>query len=520
MNQRKQLLQLFLTLAITASLLAVPASQAQAAAAPTVGFGIGVSTHLRLGIDAAAPALQQAQALGFTWVREQFPWSEIEPTAGAYRFNYQADGLTRDFDRLVDLVESLDMHLLVVLDAGPIYLAQSAPDQPVDEEQLLDAWQDYLNVLANRYGSRVDGWEIGGSVNSASGWGRFLYPAGGEALPDPALVARMLRAAERTLHNANPAARIVLGGLSLSSSNGCPLPPDYFLNQLEALGAWQSFDVVSLNAAGAPLPLESGHVDRDACPTARSLADDVTGINRLFEKHGQKPIWVSSFSWSSSRLEALAIDAGRDALQLQPGLAVRSLIYAISQPGVEMVFPAPLADTPGKQGAALTEASLDAISQLITQLDGAQPLGGMDGSAHEFRFRLGAHQTMYLWSDGVADSNTPAVSVGWEGWKLIQLDSEGNGMPVPVAEDGSAVLAIGSMPVIVSAKPSNLLTRASLSLESVLNGWKRSASQAAQGWADEQRVVLRQKGEALIEEGKQRTILWFRQLIMDWLDQL
>jgi len=45
-------------------------------------WGLGTSTHLRLGIEAVPTALQQARELGFTWVREQMPWSEIEPKAG------------------------------------------------------------------------------------------------------------------------------------------------------------------------------------------------------------------------------------------------------------------------------------------------------------------------------------------------------------------------------------------------------------------------------------------------------
>jgi len=64
------------------------------------------------------------------------------------------------------------------------------------------------------------------------------------------------------------------------------------------------------------------------------------------------------------------------------------------------------------------------------------------------------------------------------------------------------------------------MSRLSLSLEDTLNGWKESALRSLGGWADEQRVVLRQKGSALLEQGKERAASWFKQLILDLVEDL
>lgn len=483
-------------------------------------WGLGTSTHLRLGIEAVPAALQQARELGFTWVREQMPWSEIEPKAGEFRFSYSVNSLNRDFDRLVEDVDAQGLKLLVVLDGGPLYLAHAAPDQPVDEDLLLEAWKRYVEILADRYGQQVDGWEIGSSVNTAAGWGRFMFPSGGNALPDPALFDKLLRIAERAFHDANPAARIILGGLELSSSNGCPLPPAYFLNQLAALGAWHSFDVVSLNASRAPLPLESGVLPATDCTTALTFEGDTAAIQALFEKEGDKPVWVTSFSWSQGRLQSLADAYGCSTDGLQTEQVLRSVISAISQPGVSMVFAASQADPVGKSGYALTPLTLTALSQLMAELNGALPLGRVENGVFEYRFRTGANQSVYAWVDGCGNLVFPFISSGWTDWKLTVYDQAGNGMPVSVDEDGNAVATVGSYPSLMQASPASFMSRLSLSLEDTLNGWKESALRSLGGWADEQRVVLRQKGSALLEQGKERAASWFKQLILDLVEDL
>jgi len=484
------------------------------------GWGIGTSTHLRLGIEAVPNALQQASELGFSWVREQMPWSEIEPEAGDYRFKYSVDGLNRDFDCLVEDVDHQGLKLLVVLDGGPLYLANAAPDQPVEEERLLEAWKRYVEVLADRYGQQVDGWEIGASVNTPAGWGRFMFPSGGDALPDPALFTKLVRIAERAFHDANPAARIVLGGLELSSSNGCPLPPAYYLNQLAALGAWHAFDVISLNASRAPLPLESGVLPSTDCASARTFEEDAAAIQAMFEKQSDKPVWVTSFSWSEGRLKSLADTYGCSTEGLQTEQVLRSVVSAISQPGVSMVFAASQADPVGKSGYALTATTLTALSQLMVELEGSVPLGRMANGAFEYRFRKGANQSVYSWVDGCGNLAFPSVSTGWTDWNLTLYDLSGGGLPVSVDEDGNAVVTVGSYPTLIRATPDSLMSRLSLSLEDTLNGWKESALRSLDGWADEQRIVLRQKGSSLLEQGKERAASWFKQLILDLVEDL
>ena len=47
---------------------------------------MGTSTHLRVGIDELGKAYQQLEEMNIHWIREEFPWSEIEQNPGEYVF--------------------------------------------------------------------------------------------------------------------------------------------------------------------------------------------------------------------------------------------------------------------------------------------------------------------------------------------------------------------------------------------------------------------------------------------------
>ncbi|MCJ7667206.1 MAG: beta-galactosidase, partial [Anaerolineae bacterium] len=57
-------------------------------------------------------ALELARKGGFRWIRQHFPWAQIEPEPGAYSWE--------KWDRIVALAQEYGLTLIAVLDTSPL----------------------------------------------------------------------------------------------------------------------------------------------------------------------------------------------------------------------------------------------------------------------------------------------------------------------------------------------------------------------------------------------------------------
>ena len=176
---------------------------------------------------------------GFTWVKQNFGWRDIELSKGQFDWSVT--------DRIMDQVDEFGLNILVRLDHQPAWAGGGYPlNGPPDN---LEDFADFCRALASRYRGRVDAYEIWNEPNLAREWG-------GRA-PNPAEYVELLKVAYRAIKEADPGAVVITAGLTPTGT----LPPeampdDEFLRGMYEAGMKGHYDLVGMHAAGYKAPPE------------------------------------------------------------------------------------------------------------------------------------------------------------------------------------------------------------------------------------------------------------------------
>lgn len=253
---------LLLSSTCACGLLATPASAAEA--------GVNLNT-----LEPAAIA--QASTLGAHWVRVFAPWSYLEPSPG----EHSAFWLPR-FDRLLGSLPA-STHVIVDFVGAPSWESGSSagnapPANPAD-------YASILHFLAQRWAGHVAAYEIWNEEDASRWW------AGG---PDPAAYTRLLQAAYPAVKSADPAAKVVLGGLTGNDYN--------FLQGVYQAGGKGYFDAVGVHTDTA-CDVNSPYVFlRDS--NGRLDPDSFIGYREVHATElangDQAPIWMTEMSWRTT----------------------------------------------------------------------------------------------------------------------------------------------------------------------------------------------------------------------------
>jgi len=251
----------------TAALLAAPAP-AQAAEA-------GVNLN-----SLEPSAVAQATALGAHWVRVFAPWPDLEPAPGVHSAYWLGQ-----YGRLLDSLPKGD-HAIVAFVDTPSWESGSAasnapPSNPAD-------YASILHFLAGQWQGKVAAYEI---------WNEEDTPLWWSGAPDPAAYTRLLQAAYPAVKSADPAAKVVLGGLTGN---------DYdFLEGVYKAGGKGYFDAVGVhtdtacdvNSPFAFLRNNDGQINQDSFIGYREVhATEIANGDDV-------PIWMTEMSWRTTSAE-------------------------------------------------------------------------------------------------------------------------------------------------------------------------------------------------------------------------
>ena len=157
----------------------------EAAALPS---RLGVNIHL-LRDD---PALDRARAAGFSFVRMDLEWSNVE-RAGRYRFFA--------YDALLRALDARGMGVLWILDYGHPDHGGGALRTPAD----IAAFARFAEAVAAHFKGRNVRYEIWNEPDTSKFW---------EPAANPVEYAALLREALAAIHRADPAAPVSSGGVS------------------------------------------------------------------------------------------------------------------------------------------------------------------------------------------------------------------------------------------------------------------------------------------------------------------
>ncbi|MFQ6014913.1 MAG: cellulase family glycosylhydrolase [Anaerolineae bacterium] len=189
--------------------------------------------------------LRLIKEAGFQWVKQSFPWRDIEGAAKLH-FDWSRP------DRVVEQVEKYGLKLLARVDRQPAWAGGGYPDNgPPDNYQ---DFADFLYALASRYRGRIHAYQIWNEPNlnvpGRSEWGGRP--------PNPAEYTALLKVAYQAIKQADPNALVVSAGLSPTTRwDSVAMPDVEFLRQMYANGARPYFDALGVHAAGYKVPPET-----------------------------------------------------------------------------------------------------------------------------------------------------------------------------------------------------------------------------------------------------------------------
>lgn len=126
-------------------------------------------------------------------LRTDFAWSRIEPNNNDWHF--------AGYDAMVDLCLDDDIALDALLDYGVDWAMPGGSHDEISEAD----WGDYCGTVAAHYADRIDLYEIWNEQNTS----RFWKPS-----PNPARYGDLLKAGYEAVHDNDPTASVLFGGLS------------------------------------------------------------------------------------------------------------------------------------------------------------------------------------------------------------------------------------------------------------------------------------------------------------------
>jgi hypothetical protein len=230
--------------------------------------------------------VRMAREAGIVWAKQQFPWYEIEPRQGQFKW--------QKYDAIVDLCEAYGLQIVARLDSAPNWSRQdnSMPGRPPDD---FDLYGEFVYRFVDRYRGRVRYIQIWNEPN--------LYIEWGNRPVDPAGYVDLLRLAYRRAKDADPDVYVLSAPLAITLGEPHPEPGKWramsdlqFLEEMYEAGAASYFDILSANAFGMDLPPEDP-------PSPGKLNFARVALQReVMERYGdvQKPIWFNEYGWNAA----------------------------------------------------------------------------------------------------------------------------------------------------------------------------------------------------------------------------
>ena len=246
-----------------------------------VGRSLGVNTALEQYDDQGlAQAVTLISQGGFRWVRQRFPWDQIEPVSDEYQW--------QPWDRIVAAVEDQGLSLIAVLERSPAWARASAGDSHAPPDDVAD-YVTFAATVAARYQGRIAAYQIWDQPN--------IWPYWGEQDIDPAAYAALLKAGYQAIKQADPRAVVLSAGLAPNVEPGGRNMSDVlFLDGMYRAGAKPYFDVLGAK----PYGFWSGPEDRWVSPATLNFSRLIL-LRETMVQHGDgdKAVWAVEMGWNA-----------------------------------------------------------------------------------------------------------------------------------------------------------------------------------------------------------------------------
>ncbi len=275
-------------------------------------FGINTFLHQEVEVAKRERQVRLISEAGFHWLRQEFPWQDIE-IHGRGDFidrRNDPDGIDAwaKYDNIVELAEQYDLEIIARISSPPTWSRALPEDQtgtfaPPDD---LTDFANFAATLAERYQGRITYFQVWNEPNIYPEWGN--YPVNPEAYTE------LLCETYRAIKAANPDAVVLSGALAPTMEiQDAALNDSIFLQRMYGAGAGECFDILSAQGYG----LWSGPTDRRMRPLIINYGRNQF-LRDIMVRNGdaEKSIWISEMNWNAAP-EDVAAPYGRVTLDQQ-----------------------------------------------------------------------------------------------------------------------------------------------------------------------------------------------------------
>lgn len=255
----------------------------------------GVNTFLEQEVEPRKRelAVQMIAGAGFHWIRQEFPWEDIE-IHGKGDFEDRRHEPYRSawekYDHIVDLAEEYDLEIIARLSNPPAWsrVQGDAAGAFAPPDDLAD-YGDFVETVARRYRGRIRTYQIWNEPN--------IYPEWGNQPVDPERYTELLAIGYGRVKAGCPECVVMSGALAQTIPLGPRDLNDFiFLQRMYDAGASQYFDILAVQGYG----LWSGPTDRRMRPRVLNFSR-VLYIREIMVRNGDsgKPIWITEMNWNA-----------------------------------------------------------------------------------------------------------------------------------------------------------------------------------------------------------------------------
>jgi hypothetical protein len=256
-------------------------------------FGVNTFLQDEVEPEKRERAVQMIAEAGFHWLRQEFPWEDIE-IHGKGDFEDRRHEPSRSawekYDQIVDLADQYGLEIIARLSNPPAWSrAQGNEAGPLAPPDDLDDYGDFVEAVVRRYRDRIRTYQIWNEPN--------IYPEWGEQPVSPEEYTELLKVGYARVKEACPECVVISGALAQTIPLGPRDLNDFvFLQRMYDAGAGDYFDVLAMQGYG----LWSGPTDRRMRPRVLNFSRPLY-LRELMVENGDahKPIWITEMNWNS-----------------------------------------------------------------------------------------------------------------------------------------------------------------------------------------------------------------------------
>lgn len=252
-------------------------------------YGVNIFLHKEVEPWKLEQTLRMVAEANIPWVKQEFPWQEIEFKKGYFYDDKWQKSAWEKFDRIVDLADKYHLKIVARVDHPPGWAkSDGSGNSPLRDNKDL---ADFINALLDHYDGRIKYVQVWNEPNLNAEWVR------GKPV-DPAAYVDMLKTVYPAVKAAHPDAVLLSAPMAMTlegiGSRGNMNEIDYWTKMYEA-GVKGNFDIASANGYGLDQP-------PDAPPDPGVLNfRRVELLHDIMVRNGDdRQIWFDEYGWNAS----------------------------------------------------------------------------------------------------------------------------------------------------------------------------------------------------------------------------